>query len=107
MTPVVVLTTVGAGFDARSLARQLVQQRLVACVNIIDRIQSIYRWEDKIEDEGEQLLIMKTVAERIPELKTAVFGSHPYDVPEFVVLPIARIEGPYRDWLIDSVLNEV
>lgn len=107
MTPVVVLTTVGASFDARAFARELVQQRLVACVNILDSVQSIYRWEGTIEDEGEQLLIMKTVAERIPELKTAVFAHHPYDVPEFVVIPIARIEGPYRDWLLDSVLNEV
>jgi periplasmic divalent cation tolerance protein len=103
MTPVVVLTTVGAGFDARAFARELVERKLAACVNIIDRVHSVYRWEGRVAEDGEQLLVMKSVIERLPELKEAVFAKHPYDVPELVVLPIERIEGPYRDWLLDSV----
>jgi periplasmic divalent cation tolerance protein len=107
VTPVLVLTTVGPDFDAPAMAKDLITRRLVACVNIVDRVQSIYRWEGKIEDESEKILIMKTVAERVPELKTEVLARHPYEVPEFLVVPISRIEGPYRDWLVDSVLHEV
>jgi len=103
MTPVIVLTTVSESFDAPAMARELVERRLVACVNIVESINSIYRWQGKIEQDGEQLLIMKTVDELVGELKEAVFARHPYEVPEFVVLPIDRIEGPYRDWLLESV----
>lgn len=103
MKPVIVLTTVGAGFDAAGLARDLVEQRLAACVNIVDRLRSIYRWQGKVEDDAEQLLVIKTVEERLASLREALFARHPYDVPEFVVLAIDRIEGPYRDWLIESV----
>lgn len=103
MTPVIVITAVSASFDATAMARELVDQRLVACVNIVEGVNSIYRWRGKIEEDREQILIMKTVQERIPELKEAVFARHPYEVPEFVVLPIDRIEGPYRDWLLESV----
>ena len=103
MTPVIVITTVSASFDAAAMARQLVDQRLVACVNILEGVNSIYRWRGKVEEDREQILLMKTVQELIPELQEAVFARHPYEAPEFVVLPIERIEGPYRDWLIESV----
>ena len=103
MTPLVALTTLPAASDAKTLARELVELRLVACVNIIDRVHSVYRWKGEIEEDGEQLLIMKTVDERIPDLKNALFARHPYEVPEFIVLAIDRIEGPYREWLIESV----
>ena len=102
MRPVIVLTTVGSSFDAAAFARDLVDARLVACVNIVERVRSIYRWQGKMEDDAEQLLVMKTVESRIEDLKRALFARHPYEVPEFVVLPIERIEGPYLDWLIDS-----
>lgn len=103
MTPVIVLTTVSASFDTPAMARELVERRLVACVNIVESVNSIYRWKGKVEEDGEQLLIMKTVDELVGELKEAVFARHPYEVPEFVVLPIERIEGPYREWLLASV----
>ncbi len=103
MTPVLVLTTVGASFDTRALARELVEQRLVACVNIVDRVTSIYRWKEKVEEDGEQLLVMKTTQERIDELREALFARHPYEVPEFVVIPIESLAGPYRAWLEGAV----
>ncbi len=103
MTPVIVLTTVGANFDSAQLARDLVEQRLVACVNIVPQVRSIYRWQGKVEDDGEQILMMKTTAERLDALRAALFARHPYEVPEFVVLTIDRIEGPYRDWLLSSL----
>jgi len=101
--PVVVLTTVGSHFDVGALATELVENHLAACVNILDGVRSVYRWKDAIEDDREQLLIIKTVDERIAELKAALFAKHPYEVPEFIVIPIDRIEGPYLQWLTGSV----
>ena len=102
MNAVVVLTTVGASFDAAALARTLVEQRLAACVNIVDAVRSIYRWKNAVEDEREQLLIIKTTSGRVDALREALFALHPYDVPEFVVLE-AGAGGAYAEWLMESV----
>lgn len=96
------LTTVGADFDAAALARTLVEQRLAACVNITSEVRSIYRWNDGVEDEREQLLVIKTTEERVAALRDALFALHPYDVPELVVLD-AEAHGPYGTWLAQSV----
>lgn len=106
MDPLIVLTTVGADFDPRALARDLVERRLAACVNIVDGIHSFYRWKGAVMDDDERLLVIKTTAERLAELKDVVFAAHPYDVPEFVVIAIDRIEGPYADWLNASTTPE-
>ena len=103
MKPVLILTTVGTSFDVRALARNLVEWRLAACVNVIDRISSTYRWDGGVQEDSEQLLLIKTTDERVPALRDALFAEHPYEVPEFVVLEIDDISGPYRDWLVDSV----
>ena len=103
MTPIIILTTVGATFDPGQLAHELVARRLAACVNVVDGLRSIYRWQGKIEDEGEKLLLIKTVEEHIDGIRDVLFARHPYEVPEFVVVPISRIEGPYREWLIEAV----
>ena len=103
MKPVIVLTTVGAAFDVAALARELVEQRLAACVNVIPRIHSVYRWQGKIENDDEQLLLIKTVQERLGELKKALFAAHPYETPEFVVLRPEELSDAYRAWLVSSV----
>jgi periplasmic divalent cation tolerance protein len=94
---VIVLTTVGASFDAKPFARDLVERRLCACVNILPRVESIYTWEGNLTEDAEQLLIIKTVPERVDELRERVLALHSYDVPEFVVLNIADVRGPYRE----------
>lgn len=103
MTPVLVLTTVGETFDAAGLATQLVSKGLVACVNILPEVRSIYRWQGRVDDDREQLLVMKTTAERVDALRESLFASHPYEVPEFVVLTIDSISEAYRHWLVDAV----
>ena len=103
MTPVIVLTTVGTAFDVIALARDLVEQRLAACVNVIPQVQSVYRWQGRIENDAEQLLLIKTVAERVDALQAALLARHPYDVPEFVVMRMDEVRGAWREWLIDSV----
>jgi periplasmic divalent cation tolerance protein len=103
MTPVIVLTTVGTTFDPHPLATQLIEKHLAACVNIVPQIQSVYRWQGKIENDSEQLLLIKTVYERLDELKDALFAAHPYEVPEFVVLRPEELSEAYRVWLLSSV----
>jgi periplasmic divalent cation tolerance protein len=103
MTPVIVLTTVGPEFDARALAHALVEAQLAACVNIVERIHSVYRWEGRVQDDAEQLLIIKTADTRLDALREELFKRHPYDVPEFVVLPVASTSEAYGAWLLGSV----
>lgn len=102
MKPVIVLTTVGIGFDARALARELVSLHLAACVNVMPPMQSVYRWKGNVEEEVEQLLLIKTTDGRVPELKAALLQRHPYELPEFVVLPVSETSGEYGEWLIAS-----
>jgi periplasmic divalent cation tolerance protein len=103
MTPVLVLTTVGATFDPAPLATQLVEKRLAACVNVIPKIYSVYRWKDAIEKDSEQLLLIKTIDSHVVALREALFAMHPYEVPEFVVIRVDDLSAAYRDWLISSL----
>jgi periplasmic divalent cation tolerance protein len=106
MTPVIVLTTVGRSFDVAPLARDLVERRLAACVNVIEKIRSIYRWKGAIEEDAEQLLIIKTVEDNVEPLRQTLFARHPYEIPEFVVLRIDQLSDAYRAWLIESTYTE-
>jgi periplasmic divalent cation tolerance protein len=96
---VVVLTTVGAGFDAVRLARALVERGLASCVNVLPGVTSVYRWEGQIKSDAEQQLIIKTTSERVETLQSALAELHPYDVPEFLVLPISRVSESYLKFL--------
>jgi periplasmic divalent cation tolerance protein len=101
--PVIVLTTVGPEFDARGLAHALVENRLAACVNILPPIHSVYRWEGRVTSEAEQLLLIKTTESSVDALREELFSRHPYDVPEFLVLPVSSASTAYSAWLADSV----
>ena len=103
MKPVIVLTTVGPDFDARAFAHALVEMRLAACVNIVPRVDSIYRWEGRISEDPEQLLIIKTADDRLAPLREELLRRHPYAVAEFVVLAIAETSESYGAWLLESV----
>src|SRR4051794_7302338 len=102
MNAVIVLTTVTSDFDARPLARELVEQRLAACVDIIPGVTSFYRWKESITEDGEQILIIKTVDDNVDDLRKALFARHPYEVPEFVVLAVASMSDAYGGWLLES-----
>jgi periplasmic divalent cation tolerance protein len=95
----VVLITVGAPEEARKIADALVDRRKAACVNIVPQVRSVFRWEGKIEDEAESLLIVKTRAELFPELVSLVRGIHSYEVPEIIALPIVEGNEDYLEWI--------
>ena len=102
MSAVVVLTAVAASYDARQLARDLVELRVAACVNIVGGVTSVYRWEGAVQEEGEQILVMKTTRESVDKLRDTLFARHPYEVPEFVVIPIESASVAYAAWIAAS-----
>ena len=85
---VLVLTTLPADADGDAFAASLVEERLAACVNLLPLMDSVYRWEGRVERETERQLIIKTSRERVSALWDRVRELHPYEVPEFIVLPI-------------------
>jgi periplasmic divalent cation tolerance protein len=95
----VVLCTVPSEDVGASLARTLVEERLVACVNIVPGLRSIYRFQGVVEDERELLLVLKTSAARYPELEHRIRELHPYEVCEVIALDVAAGSQPYLDWL--------
>ena len=99
----IVLTTMSAKDAAEKLAQQLVERRLAACVNIVVPIRSIYRWEQKVHNEEEYLLLIKTTAEQASHLQAALKGLHPYDLPECLQLAVHGGSGDYLAWLAAEV----
>lgn len=100
---VLVLTTAGNGTEAQKIAHELVERQLAACVNIIPRIQSVYRWEGKVETAEEYLLVIKTTESHIPEVQDAIRELHSYDLPECVVISMEGGSAEYLKWIEDSV----
>jgi len=95
---VVLLTAPDAGVGG-GLARTLVEERLAACVNVVPGVRSIYRWEGRIEEEAEVLLIAKTRADRCDALAARVRAIHPYALPEVLVLPACGGSADYLAWV--------
>ena len=95
----IVLSTAGSEQEAHKVAHILVKRRLAACVNILPRVQSIYRWKGEIESAQEWLLLIKTRADRFPAVRDAIGELHSYEVPECIVLEIEDGSLPYLQWL--------
>lgn len=96
---VVVYVTAPDQEVAARLARALVEEELVACCTLVPGVRSIYRWEGKIQDEGEVLIIAKTQASRVEALTARVVALHPYEVPEVIALPVHAGHAPYLAWV--------
>lgn len=95
----VVLVTAPKITVARKLAKLVLEERLAACVNIVRGVESHYWWEGKVCRDAEVLLVMKTAKARLKTLEEQVLAAHPYDTPEFVVLPIEAGSKRYLDWI--------
>ncbi len=100
---VVVLVTAPSADAAAALARTLVEEELAACGNVVPAIRSIYRWEGKIHDDAEALLVLKTERRLVPALKARLPELHPYQVPELLVLPVEDGLVAYLEWVGSSV----
>ena len=94
-----VLTTAPDLKTARALAKAALQARLIACTNLIPKIESHYWWNGKIESGAEVLLILKTQKSKLASLEKLILARHPYDTPEFLVLPLKAGSEKYLDWL--------
>ena len=99
---VLVMTTLPADAAAVEFARTLVEERLAACVNLLAPMESVYRWEGQVESEPERQVVLKTSRARVNTLWERVRELHPYDVPEFIVLPIVDGNDAYLRWIAES-----
>ena len=102
---VVILVTVNSPDEAKKIASSLVSEKLVACVNIIPEINSIFHWQDKITEEKESLLIIKTKKEFFERVKNKVKELHSYQVPEIIALPIVAGSKEYLEWMEKIVVR--
>jgi periplasmic divalent cation tolerance protein len=100
---VVVLVTAPDLKTARKLARGALAERLIACANLVPRVESHYVWQGKVEQSAEVLMVMKTTQRRLTELEEFVRANHPYDTAEFLVLPVADGTVKYLAWITASV----
>jgi len=96
---IAVLTNVPDAATAETIARSLVERRLAACVYILPAVNSVYRWEGKIEQAVETMLLIKSTESRYAELEKAIVKLHPYDVPEIIALPIVAGLPEYLWWV--------
>jgi periplasmic divalent cation tolerance protein len=101
----IVLTTAGSAEEAQKIARHIVEQRLAACVNIVPKIESVYRWQGKVESSAEWLLLIKTTVEKFPNVRIAIRELHSYDLPECIAIAVEDGSEEYLDWIADSVAD--
>ena len=104
MSLILCLVTCPSRDAATAIARQLVDEQIAACVNVIPGVQSIYRWQGSICVDEEALLIIKSAPYLVERLQQRVLELHPYEVPEFVVLEPSHVADTYAEWLGTSVL---
>ena len=100
---IVLLITTDSTEEAQQISKLLLEQRKVACVNIVPEVDSLFWWEDKLDSAQEKLLIAKTKASLLPEIVNLVKAMHSYDVPEIIALPIVGGNPDYLEWIEKSV----
>lgn len=100
---VVALSTVGSAEDAERIARELVERRLAACVNVVPGVVSVYRWKGEVQRDEERLLVIKTRTAALEALRQALVALHPYEVPELIALGVTGGHEPYLRWIDENV----
>jgi len=103
---VIVLTTLPADMDPAVIARQLVGERLAACVSAQAPMTSFYRWEGAIQESGERQLVIKTNGARLKALATRLGELHPYKLPEFIVVESPITSVAYQEWVNASLTQD-
>lgn len=105
--PILVLTNLPDAAAAKAIARQLVEMRLAACVNMLPQVQSIYQWNGAVEEANEITLLIKTTQGRYADLEASIKAAHPYDVPEIIAMPIVQGLPQYLDWIANETKKDV
>lgn len=100
---ILVLCTVPDAAKGAEIAGPLVQEKLVACVNLIDKLRSLYWWDGEVCDDPEALMIIKTRADRFERVRERIVALHPYDTPEVIAFPITAGHPPYLKWIDETV----
>lgn len=103
---IIVLTSVGTEDDAARIAREIVEKRLAACVSISSPVRSLFRWKDRVHDEPERMLIIKTVRENFERLRQTIVTLHRYELPEIIAVPIEIGDETYLNWLTAHSADE-
>jgi periplasmic divalent cation tolerance protein len=98
-----VLTTASSAEEAKKIARAMVESRLAACVNIVPKLESVYRWEGKVEEAQEYLLLIKTTAEAFPAVREKIQQLHSYKVPECIAVAVEEGSEAYLKWIDECV----
>lgn len=91
---------------ASGLGRRLVRENLAACCNVVEGLTSVYRWQGKVEEDPEVLLIAKTTRERYPALERSLREGHPYELPEVLAVPVEAGLPGYLDWVAEETATE-
>jgi periplasmic divalent cation tolerance protein len=99
---ILVFVTAPSAEKAAEIARVLVDERLAACGNVVPGLRSIYRWEGKVHDDAEALLLLKTTRERFDALRDRVVALHPYEVAEVIAIRVEAGSAPYLRWIGDQ-----
>jgi periplasmic divalent cation tolerance protein len=102
----IVMTTVATADEAEQLVRALLERGLIACGTILPAARSLYRWNDAIADEREQVIMLKSRRDRVAELERAFEELHPYKVPELLAIPVESGIQRYLDWIADETSRE-
>ena len=100
----VVLTTAPDAATAERLAGQLLEERLIACANIVPGVRSVYRWEGETRHDDEVVILLKTTGASVSSLTERIEALHPYDVPEVLALPVAAGLDSYLGWVAEEVV---
>jgi periplasmic divalent cation tolerance protein len=99
----IVLSTASSKDEAHTIARTLVERRLAACVNIVEGVHSVYRWQENVEEADEAILVVKTTEGRLAALEETLKALHSYELPEFLVLTVSGGSDSYLQWIRTSV----
>src|SRR5262249_42063205 len=99
----IVLTTAGSVDEARKIAHALVERKLAACVNIVPQIESVYRWQGKVETASEWLLVIKTEVTAFDGVRSTIEALHSYEIPECIMLEVTNAGKEYLKWIDASV----
>jgi periplasmic divalent cation tolerance protein len=99
----IILTTTPNIEEAEDLARKILEAKLAACVQVLPQMKSFYFWKDKVQNDLEHLLLIKTLPEKYSELESFIQSNHSYEVPEIAAISAEKVSESYLNWMMESL----